>query len=654
MSLTVALFATLVLAAPADDPRDIAGWRDQSDALYAQGNFRAALDAATRARELDNSDPWARYAWIRALAMVDADAARRAVPGLQDQRAWQALPGDERARLDTALGYVCLELGLEEVAAMHFNDVPAASLSHPEAQAGLAILAVRRGHSRQALIHFEGARAAGKLDPSLAELEHETRFQVMLHEFTTARDLRDANAASRAYAVLDELRPNHPATLRARADLAQLRGDAPARERALRELLAVDRTAPGAASQLVDTLLELNRPSEALFIARDLAPERLAADTLLQAIERNWVSHMDAALAWRRRDGAVGRDRLELPQLQLAWASSHPRWGRFRIAVDAQAPESGDIAAGEPFGGSPSLPTAIRALDDSGLGVLAQWGPKSGVIVELGHTPVSFAVSNVVGALRFRVNGAGGPIDFGLERLPVTDSFLALGGASDPVSGRDWGGVTRNRAYLEGSFGPDDGNIYSNVSAALVEGQSIEENSHWQAGAGFWHRVVSGEGWLARLGGNVTAMGYADNRSHFTIGHGGYFSPDHFLSIGPTFDLRGRRDSASFRIEGGLNWQKLHEESSDYFPSDPVLQAASGDPRYDGSSREGLGARLAATVEWRLSNRTVAGVRLEGMRGEDFDEVRLQVYTRRWDHALTEPVREPPVAVLPPVFHDLN
>jgi len=654
MSLIVALFATLVLAAPADDPRDVAGWRDQSDALFARGDYRSALDAATRARELDKRDPWARYAWIRALAAVDADAARAAMPGLQDQEALQALPADERARLDTALGYVCLQLGLEEAAGMYFKDVPAGSQSHPEAQAGLAILAVRRGYSRQALIHFEAARAAGKLDPSLTELEHETRFQVELHDFTTARDLRDANAAGRAYAVLDELRPNHPATLRARADLAQLRGDAPARERALRDLLAVDRTAPGAASQLVDTLLELNRPSEALFIARDLAPERLAADTLLQAIERNWDTHVEAALAWRRRDGAVGRDRLELPQLQLAWASSHPRWGRLRIAVDALAPESGSIAAGEPYGSHTELPAAVRSLDDAGAGLLVQWAPRSGVVIELGQTPSSFVVSNLVGALRLRVNGAGGPFDFGLERLPVTDSFLAVGGASDPLTGRDWGGVTRNRAYLEGSVGGDDRNIYGNVSGALVDGKAIEENAHWQAGAGFWRRIASGEGWLARLGGNVTAMGYADNQSHFTIGHGGYFSPDHFLSIGPTFDLRGRRDSASFRIEGGLNWQKLRDEPSDYFPSDPVLQATSGDPRYAGSSREGLGARLAASVEWRISNRAVAGVRLEGMRGEDFDEVRLQVYTRRWDHALTEALREPPVAVLPPVFHDLN
>jgi len=650
MNLTVALFATLALSTPAESPRDADGWREQSDALYAQGDFHGALQAAQRARELDGTDPWARYAWVRALAAVDRAAARRALPGLQDPAALQAMTVDERARLDTALGYLCLELGLDPLAALYFNDVPSESRSHAEAQAGLAMLAVRRGHSRLALTHFEAARADGKLDPPLAELERETRFQVELHEFTTARDLRDANAASRAFATLDELRPNHPATLRARADLARLRGDAPARERALRDLLAADRKAAGAANELIDTLLELKRPSEALFVARDLAPERLANDRTLQMIERHWVSHIDAALAWRRREGGTGLDRLDAPQLQLAWVSSHPDWGRWRIAADAQAPHSGDVAAGQAYGSSPSLPATARSQDDAGVALLAQWAPKAGVIVELGHTPSSFAVRNVVGALRFRVDVAEGPLNFGLERSPVTDSLLSLAGATDPVTGRDWGGVTRNRAFFDGSFGGDDLNIYGGLSGALVDGRAVEDNTHWQAGAGFWRRVASGQGWLARLGGDLTAMGYADNLSHFTLGHGGYFSPSRFLSVGPTFDLRGRRDSTSFRIEGGLSWQKLREDSSEFFPSDSVLQIASGDPHYRGSSREGLGARLSATVEWRVSNRAVAGLRLEGLRGEDFDEVRLQVYTRRWEQAVTEPTREPPLAVLPPVF----
>jgi len=650
MSLMLAMFAALALTAPAETPRDASGWRDWSDTLYAQRDYRGALDAAGHAREIDRTDPWARYAWARALAAVDPDTARIAMPGLQDPATVLAMAIEDRAKLNAALGYLCLELELEPLAAMHFNDVPAGTQSHAGAQAGLAILAVRRGDSRQALIHFDAARVSGKLDPPLAELENETRFQVALHEFTTARDLRDANAASRSYATLDELRPNHPATLRARADLAQLRGDAPARERALRDLLAIDRSAPGAANQLVDTLLELRRPSEALFVARDLAPERLASDPALQAIERDWVSHFDAAVAWRGRAGDSGLDRLDAPQLQLAWVTSNPRWGRFRIAADGQAPDAGKVAAGQPYGSSPSLPVATSSQNDDGLGVLAQWAPRIGLVLELGHTPLSYLVANVVGALRFRVDAEEGPINFGLEREPVTDSLLSLAGASDPVTGSEWGGVMRNRAYVEGSFGGEDLNIYGNFSGALVNGHRVDDNTHWEGGVGFWRRAASGQGWQARLGGNLTAMGFADNLSHFTIGHGGYFSPSYFISVGPAFDVRGRSDSASFRIEAGLSWQMLQEDASVYFPDDPVLQAASGDLRYAASSREGLGARLSATVEWRVSNRAVAGVRLEGVQGEDFDEIRLQVYTRRWDSAITEPAQEPPLAVLPPVF----
>jgi tetratricopeptide (TPR) repeat protein len=646
MSLTVALVATLALAAQPEGPRDAAGWRTQSDALYQQGDHAGALDAAQRALALDRRDPWSRYAWARALAAVDANAARAALPGLQDPAAVQALTVEDRARLDTALGYLCLDLGVESLATMHFQSVPAGTASHPQAQAGLAILSVRRGHTRQALVYFVQARVSGRLDPPLAELEREARFQVVLHEFTTARDLRDANAAGRAYATLDELRPSHPTTLRARADLAELRGDEPARERALRDLLAVDPEAPGAASELVDSLLAQHRPRDALVVARDLAPQRLADDARLQAIERNWVPHLDIALGGRWRSGQVPHDRFELPQLSIAWSGDRQGFGRFRIAAEAASPESDTVPAGEPYGTSPALAVPAAARQDDGIAAYAQWAPRPGLLVELGHTPTSYEVSNLTGALRFRADTTQGPWSFGLERLAVADSLLSLAGASDPLTGRDWGGVTRNRAYLSASLGDDDVNFYGTVSGAVLTGHGVDDNTQWSGEAGYWQRAASGDGWRASFGGSVRAESYDDNRSHFTLGHGGYFSPRRFLAAGPAFDLRARRDGTSFRFEGGVAWQVIREQASEYFPSDPVLQAASGDPRYAADSREGLGARIAATVEWRVSNRAVAGVRLEGVRGEDFDEVRLQVYSRRWDGAITEPLREPPVALL--------
>ena len=202
------------------------------------------------ARLIDPTDPWSRYAWIRALAAVDRRRAREM--RIEDPAVLNAFPEEDRARLDTSLGYLCLDLGIEPLAATFFADVPASTSSHSKAQAGLAILAVRRGNSRQALDHFDAARATVRQDPSLAELERDARYDVVLHEFTTARDLRDANAAGRAYSVLDELRPSHPSTLQARADLADLRGDMPAREQALRDCWP---WIPGAgrATQLVDT-----------------------------------------------------------------------------------------------------------------------------------------------------------------------------------------------------------------------------------------------------------------------------------------------------------------------------------------------------------------------------------------------------------------
>src|SRR5918994_4562294 len=103
MNLTVAIFATFALAASGGTPRDAAGWRAQSETLYAQGNFRGALEAAEKARLLDQTDPWTRYAWIRALAAIDPESARRALPGLLDPASLKTLPNEERARLHTGL-----------------------------------------------------------------------------------------------------------------------------------------------------------------------------------------------------------------------------------------------------------------------------------------------------------------------------------------------------------------------------------------------------------------------------------------------------------------------------------------------------------------------------------------------------------------------
>ena len=387
-------------------------------------------------------------------------------------------------------------------------------------------------------------------------------------------------------------------------------------------------------------------------LAKDLAAARDSAAksetelttvrTRLQEIERHWVSHVDAALDWRSRRGETGHDRLELPHVQVALQTSHARWGRVRIVADGAFPSSDRIPAGEPFGSSFALPAPSESQSDQGMGALAQWSPRNGIELEFGTTPTSFDVSNLVGAFRYRSESEEQTWVAGLDRTAVTDSLLSYAGTRDPVSGLDWGGVTRSRAYFGGRVGGNGLDLFGIVSGAIVDGRRVDSNSEWRADAGFLQRAASGEGWVARVGGAVGATGYSANRGHFTLGHGGYFSPSHFLTAGPIFELAARRGDRSMLLEGAVEWQEVRESVSDFFPEDPALQQASGNPQYPSDQRDGVGLRVAASFEWRITERAVAGLKLEGVKGEDADLVRLQIYTRRWSQAISDPVQQPP------------
>ncbi len=99
--------------------------------------------------------------------------------------------------------------------------------------------------------------------------------------------------------------------------------------------------------------------------------------------------------------------------MQIAWSGSNANWGRVRVLAEAAYPESDRVPAGEPFGTSVALPALSDSQSDKGIGGLVQWAPRNGLLLEVGTTPTSFDVSNLIGALRFRFDSTSGTVQHG-------------------------------------------------------------------------------------------------------------------------------------------------------------------------------------------------------------------------------------------------
>jgi hypothetical protein len=93
---------------------------------------------------------------------------------------------------------------------------------------------------------------------------------------------------------------------------------------------------------------------------------------------------------------------------------------------------------------------------------------------------------------------------------------------------------------------------------------------------------------------SMTALGYQENLGYYTLGHGGYFSPQRFFAVGIPVSWAQRGDKFSYRLKDSLGVQHIKQDAADYFPGDAALQAAAssaiGEPaEYDSDSSTGVG-----------------------------------------------------------------
>ncbi len=494
-------------------------------------------------------------------------------------------------RLLSALGRVLQDAGRFADAAELFESVLERDPMDEEALSGLVHAAVASGQLDRARLKVRSALGRAP-----------QRGRLHLLEATLALEAGDDRAADVALTRAKSLAREDGASGRALSALAR-RGD----------LLDRGADEPGEPSLEAEVERELDR---------------------LDARRRPRVS---GGMGARQRSGEPGLGALTEVRLPVDY-SEPVGAGRVTVSVTPVAIDSGALSAEDRFGSGAPLPK--RGLNEPSRGVelMARYTQRE-LQLEVGTSPLGLRTVSWLGALSWTHRWNSLRLTARLASEAVKDSRLSYAGARDPASGEVWGGVVRRGGALGVAYDIAPATLRLSAGHDWLSGTQVAGNRAVHLGMGVDWRLRPGEAIRpAAAGLNVYALGYQWNLGHFTLGHGGYFSPQEMLHAGFAlrWEMGGRPLRAEATIEPGVDWYR--EDTAPYFPLDPSRQSAresatsaGGTPLeafHVGRSRLGPTVSARGSASYAITRGLEAVLRVDWTHAPAFDEVTSTLLVR--------------------------
>ncbi|MFC2971589.1 cellulose synthase complex outer membrane protein BcsC [Azotobacter bryophylli] len=432
-------------------------------------------------------------------------------------------------------------------------------------------------------------------------------------------------------------------------DAARLQ-EGPAPQRALdlyaRALQATGALTPEQAAPRDDrALTRASRPQEGDdWLARSL---RGSVDTLYQA--QNPTLRVQHDFGWRNGKVTPGISDLKFDttilQLDLPLASGRAFLRAEEVQMDAGRFKTEDDGTHtERFGTCDIRNTGLKDCQgthprDSGTTVAVGWQNERWS-VDLGHSPLGFTVGNWLGGASYSWDYAGLGWTLTASRRPLTNSLLSYAGAVDPRTGTHWGGVTASGASLGLSY--DHGGrhgVWADFGQHWLRGLNVADNRRTRVMSGYYYKLVDRVDQRLRIGTNAMFWHFDKDLGDYSLGQGGYYSPQRWFSVGLPVTYAWRNADWSLLLEGAVSRSWSHSSSSEYYPLSGLvtdLAAQSGlDPQAlaaanvrQGGNGGTLGYRFGGKLERRLSDHWVLGGGFEWQHSPDYAPSQAQVYLR--------------------------
>lgn len=381
------------------------------------------------------------------------------------------------------------------------------------------------------------------------------------------------------------------------------------------------------------------------------APLPTKVNREIAALRQSTAPQVEGSAVLRARSGEQGASRLFEASTRVAASVSPFGVGRLGVAINpilisAGAPKEAAaanlgtnplvVAEATAAGNIIVLPSLdSRSQSGAGVSLFYDTGPIS---LDAGVTPMGFMRPNFTGGVTARVGLGEAQLRATVEQRPVTDSVLAYSGDRDPLTGVEWGGVVKRNVSLGGSANFGSAGAYVDGAYRKLTGHNVASNTGYEINAGAYFRPIDSNGDQLQIGLNANMQAYDKNLRFFSFGHGGYFSPQQFVSVALPVSYSKERERWRVKAGFSVGVQSYSEDSAPIFPNNPAAQQAiesyaSGDStilaRYDSASKTGIGLTGQLSGEYKFPGGTAAGGELSADTFGIYNEYKFRFYLRR-------------------------
>lgn len=174
--------------------------------------------------------------------------------------------------------------------------------------------------------------------------------------------------------------------------------------------------------------------------------------------------------------------------------------------------------------------------------------------------------------------------------------------------------------------------VWASLSGDQLTGKNVEDNWRVRWMTGYYYKVINQNNRRVTIGLNNMIWHYDKDLSGYSLGQGGYYSPQEYLSFAIPVMWQERTENWSWELGASGSWSHSRTKTMPRYPLMNLIptdwQEEAARQSNDGGSSQGFGYTARALLERRVTSNWFVGTAIDIQQAKDYAPSHFLLYVR--------------------------